>query len=49
MNTKLRYAGLDVHAETITAAVAEFDGEVRSCWSFGRAGSCSEPAPGTPS
>jgi transposase len=30
MKEKLRFLGLDVHAETITAAVAEPDGEVRS-------------------
>jgi hypothetical protein len=27
---KIRFVGLDVHAETITVAVAEPDGEVRS-------------------
>ena len=30
MNEKLRFLGLDVHAETIAVAVAEPDGEVRS-------------------
>jgi transposase len=30
MKKKLRFLGLDVHAETITVAVAEPDGEVRS-------------------
>jgi transposase len=30
MKTKLRYVGLDVHAETIVIAVAEASGEVRS-------------------
>jgi transposase len=30
MKEKVRFLGLDVHAETITAAVAEPDGEVRS-------------------
>src|SRR6202451_3377971 len=30
MMEKLRFLGLDVHAETITVAVAEADGEVRS-------------------
>lgn len=30
MTTKLRYVGLDVHAETIAVAVAEAEGEVRS-------------------
>ena len=30
MIEKLRFLGLDVHAETITVAVAEADGEVRS-------------------
>jgi hypothetical protein len=30
MKGKVRFLGLDVHAETITAAVAEPDGEVRS-------------------
>src|SRR6266498_3148493 len=30
MSTKLRYLGLDVHAETIVVAVAEADGESRS-------------------
>ena len=28
--TKIRFIGLDVHAETIAVAVAEPDGEVRS-------------------
>ena len=30
MREKLRFLGLDVHAETITIAVAEPDGSVRS-------------------
>ncbi len=30
MREKLRFLGLDVHAETIAVAVAESDGEVRS-------------------
>jgi transposase len=30
MKEKLRFLGLDVHAETIVAAIAEPDGEVRS-------------------
>jgi hypothetical protein len=30
MKEKLRFLGLDVHAEKITVAVAEPDGEVRS-------------------
>ena len=30
MKEKLRFLGLDVHAETIAAAIAEADGEVRS-------------------
>ena len=30
MNEKLRFLGLDVHAETIAVAVAEPNGEVRS-------------------
>ena len=30
MKEKLRFLGLDVHAETIAVAVAESDGEVRS-------------------
>ncbi len=30
MKTKLRFLGLDVHAETIAVAVAEPDGKVRS-------------------
>ena len=30
MQEKLRFLGLDVHAETIVAAIAEPDGEVRS-------------------
>jgi transposase len=30
MTTKLRYLGLDVHAETIAVAIAEPNGEVRS-------------------
>ena len=30
MREKLRFVGLDVHAETIAVAVAEPDGEVRS-------------------
>jgi transposase len=30
MSEKLRFLGLDVHAETIVAALAEPDGEVRS-------------------
>jgi hypothetical protein len=29
MNEKLRFLGLDVHAETIAVAVAEPNGEVR--------------------
>ena len=34
MPTNLRYLGLDVHAETITAAVAEPDGSVRELGTF---------------
>jgi transposase len=30
MKEKLRFLGLDVHAETIAVAIAEWDGEVRS-------------------
>jgi transposase len=30
MQEKLRFLGLDVHAETIAVAIAESDGEVRS-------------------
>ena len=30
MQEKLRFLGLDVHAETIAVAIAEQDGEVRS-------------------
>ena len=30
MQKKVRFLGLDVHAETIAVAVAEPDGEVRS-------------------
>jgi transposase len=30
MKEKVRFLGLDVHAETIAVAVAEQDGEVRS-------------------
>ena len=30
MREKLRFLGLDVHAETITAAIVEPDGEIRS-------------------
>jgi transposase len=30
MQNKVRFLGLDVHAETIAVAVAEQDGEVRS-------------------
>ncbi len=30
MKEKVRFLGLDVHAETIAVAVAEADGEVRS-------------------
>ncbi|MGA8671059.1 MAG: hypothetical protein WB679_14345 [Terracidiphilus sp.] len=30
MREKLRFLGLDVHAETIAVAIAEPDGEVRS-------------------
>ena len=30
MKEKLRFVGLDVHAETIVVAIAERDGEVRS-------------------
>ena len=30
MKEKLRFLGLDVHAETIAVAVAEPDGEVRA-------------------
>jgi hypothetical protein len=37
MKEKLRFLGLDVHAETIAVAVAETDGEVRSL------GTISEP------
>jgi hypothetical protein len=29
MKEKLRFLGMDVHAETIAAAIAEPDGEVR--------------------
>jgi transposase len=34
MKEKLRFLGLDVHAETIAAAIAEPDGEVRSLERF---------------
>ena len=30
MKEKLRFLGMDVHAETIAAAIAEPDGEIRS-------------------
>ena len=30
MKKKVRFLGMDVHAETIAVAVAEADGEVRS-------------------
>jgi len=30
MQKKVRFLGLDVHAETIAVAIAEADGEVRS-------------------
>jgi len=30
MKNKVRFLGLDVHAETIAVAIAEPDGEVRS-------------------
>jgi hypothetical protein len=35
MREKLRFLGLDVHAKTIVAAVAEPDGEVRSLGTIG--------------
>ncbi len=35
MKAKVRFLGLDVHAETITVAVAEPDGEVRSLGTIG--------------
>src|SRR3984885_4474679 len=35
MKEKLRFLGLDVHAETIAVAVAEPDGEVRSMGTIG--------------
>jgi transposase len=35
MTTKLRFLGLDVHAETLAVAVAEPDGEVRSLGTLG--------------
>jgi len=34
MKEKLRFLGLDVHAETIAVAIAEPDGEVRSLERF---------------
>ncbi len=34
MKEKLRFLGLDVHAETIAVAVAEPEGEVRSLERF---------------
>jgi len=34
---KVRFLGLDVHAETITVAIAEPDGEVRSLVSYRQA------------
>ena len=35
MREKLRFLGLDVHAETIAAAIAEPDGEIRSLGTIG--------------
>jgi len=35
--SKIRFVGLDVHADTIAVAVAEPDGEVRSLGIFPRA------------
>ena len=34
--SKIRFVGLDVHAETIAVAVAEPGGEVRSAWGSSR-------------
>ena len=39
MKEKVRFLGLDVHAETIAVAVAEQDGEVRS---LGTIANCAE-------
>ena len=38
MKEKVRFLGLDVHAETIAVAVAEPDGEVRSLGTIPTAG-----------
>jgi len=43
MKEKLRFLGLDVHAETIAVAIAESDGEVRSLGTKLRA--CYEAGP----
>jgi hypothetical protein len=34
MKEKVRFLGLDVHAETIAVAVAEPDGSIRSLWTI---------------
>jgi len=38
MREKVRFLGLDVHAETIAVAVAEQDGEVRSLGTISQPG-----------
>jgi hypothetical protein len=44
MHEKLRFLGLDVHAETIAVAVAEPNGEVRSLGTIAKGRSAGELA-----
>ena len=40
MREKLRFLGMDVHAETIAVAIAEPDGEVRSLGTISNFNKC---------